>query len=71
MLCMCRVLTCSLPLRCSQARLSLEVQRLTGELGAAERRAELLGADLAAQRDAVAAKAGLLECKVMQRWPQA
>lgn len=47
-----------------QARLELEVQRLSGELAAAERKLELKAADLEAERDRVAAQATLLECKV-------
>lgn len=47
-----------------QARLELEVQRLSNELSAAERKLELTAADLAAERDRVAAHAAMLECKV-------
>lgn len=47
-----------------QARLELEVQRQSGELTACERKLELLGADLSAERDRVAAQAALLERKV-------
>lgn len=47
-----------------QARLELEVQRLTGELSASERKLELTASDLAAERDRVVAQAGLLERKV-------
>lgn len=50
-----------------QARLELEVQRLSGELAAAERKLELKAADLEAERDRVAAQATLLECKVRSR----
>lgn len=42
------------------------MQRLSGELSAADRKLELLAADLAAERDRVAAQAALLECKVRQ-----
>lgn len=44
------------------------MQRLSGELSAAERKLELTAADLAAERDRVAAQAALLECKVCL-WP--
>lgn len=47
-----------------KARLELEVQRLSGELTASERKLELKSADLAAERDRVAAQAALLERKV-------
>lgn len=47
-----------------QARLELEVQRLSGELSASERKLELTALDLAAERDRVVAQAGLLERKV-------
>jgi hypothetical protein len=48
----------------AQARLELEVQRLSGELSASERKLELLASDLAAEQDRAAAQAGLLERKV-------
>jgi hypothetical protein len=47
-----------------QARLELEVQRMSGELSASERKLELLASDLAAERDRTAVQAGLLERKV-------
>lgn len=47
-----------------QARLELEVQRLSGELSSSERKLELLASDLAAERDRVVAQAALLERKV-------
>ena len=44
--------------------MELEVQRLSGELSASERKLDLKSADLEAERDRGAAQAALLERKV-------
>lgn len=51
-----------------QARLGLDIQRLSGELHAAEHKLELLTADLVAERDKVAVAQTLLERKVSDNW---
>lgn len=58
--------TCASNVCLTQARLELEVQRLSGELSASERKLDLTASDLAAERDRVAAQAALLERKVQQ-----
>jgi len=50
-----------------QARLDLQVQKLSGELSAAGRQLELAAADLQGERDRAAALKALVERKVRAR----
>eukprot|EP00775_Hariotina_reticulata_P005684 gene5684-5922_t len=56
----------------TKGRLELEVQRLKGDLSAADRKAELVAADLAAERDRTSATATALERKrgKKRRWKE-